>query len=487
MSYPSLMFLSEPSGVQMRADAFEDLKLTLLVSEPVIESMRDMCTREDILARQELFRALEHDETRACAARLSACMGELYRFYDAYMDSTNEDERRVIFVGLMKAAVDFTEQAAAFQAGGFFYERFHAFFAEEIERPEYKTLSADIQAVFPHIAQLQHAGFVVNGDDLRITTALGQPYEVRLVECARNLGMENVPDPRSFSRPMTGAIIDAIAALYPEAFEHLDEFYDQYIDFFNEDIMRYYRELSFYIELSQIFARIRKSGIPVCYPKILDEKRVEVHEAYDVTLLAKNEANIIPNDIQFSTAEPFFYLTGANGGGKTTYLRAVGAVTVFFLTGCPIAARSAAFYPLQKVLTHFPRDERFDSGGRFQNENALVNEILEEENGESLVLLNETYSATSEELAVPLTVALAERLYKSGSFGIYITHQHGVGQTSIPFLNVVVDSNDENRRTYKIARRQGAQGSLALDILKKYGLDRDALYARFAGGEGEKA
>ena len=91
MSYPSLMFLSEPSGVQMRADAFEELKLTLLVSEPVIESMRDMCTREDILARQELFRALEHDETRACAARLSACMGELYRFYDAYMDSTNED------------------------------------------------------------------------------------------------------------------------------------------------------------------------------------------------------------------------------------------------------------------------------------------------------------------------------------------------------------------------------------------------------------
>ena len=490
MSYPSLMFLSEPTGTRMRADAFEDLKLTLLVSAPVIESMLDMCTPEDILARQELFRALEDDETRREATELSAQMDELYRFYDAYIDSNNEDERRVIFVGLMKAAVCFTELAAKFRAAGVFYERFHEFFEEEIARPEYKTLAEDIDTVFPHIGELQRAGFTVNGDDLRITSGLGQPYEERLVECAKNLGMTEISSARSFSRPLTGTIIDALAALYPDSFEFLDDFYEKYIDFFNEDIMRYYRELSFYIELSHVFARIRANGIPVCYPSICEDKRIDVREAYDVTLLAKDELNIIPNDIHFSTEEPFFYLTGANGGGKTTYLRAVGAVTVFFLTGCPIAARSAEFYPLKKVLTHFPRDERFDSGGRFQNENALVNEILDEEDGQSLVLLNETYSATSEELAVPLTVALAERLYGSGSFGIYITHQHGVGETKIPFLNVVVDADDSNRRTYKIARRQGAQGSLALDILKKYKLDRDALTERFGEAEekeGEKA
>ena len=487
MSYPSLMFLSEPSGARMRADAFEDLKLTLLVSPPVIESMRDMCAQEDILARQELFRALEDDEVRAEATELSEQMSELYRFYDAYIDSNNEDERRVIFVGLMKAAVGFTELAAKFKASGVFYERFHEFFEEEIARPEYKVLAQEIDEVFPHVGELQHAGFIVNGDDLRITSALGEPYEKRLVECAKNLGMTEISAARSFSRPLTGTIIDAIAALYPDSFEYLDAFYEKYIDFFNEDIMRYYRELSFYIELSHVFARIRKNGIPVCYPTVCEEKKIDVREAYDVTLLAKDETNIIPNDIQFNTDEPFFYLTGANGGGKTTYLRAVGAVTVFFLTGCPIAARKAEFYPLKKVLTHFPRDERFDSGGRFQNENALVNEILDEEDGQSLVLLNETYSATSEELAVPLTVALAERLYSSGSFGIYITHQHGVGDTQIPFLNVVVDADDSNRRTYKIAKRQGAQGSLALDILKKYGLDRGALTARFASDPEEEA
>ena len=158
MSYPSLMFLSEPSGARMRADAFEDLKLTLLVSPPVVESMRDMCAPEDILARQELFRALEDDEVRAEATELSAQMSELYRFYDAYIDSNNEDERRVIFVGLMKAAVVFTELAAKFRASGVFYDRFHEFFEEEIARPEYKVLA-------------QEFGFTVD----------------RVVECAREL------------------------------------------------------------------------------------------------------------------------------------------------------------------------------------------------------------------------------------------------------------------------------------------------------------
>ena len=57
-----------------------------------------------------------------------------------------------------------------------------------------------------------------------------------------------------------------------------------------------------------------------------------------------------------------------------------------------------------------------------------------------------------------------------------------MGETEIPFLNVVVDRDNANRRTYKITRQQGNLGSMALDILKKYKLDRNSLEARFGGG-----
>lgn len=62
---------------------------------------------------------------------------------------------------------------------------------------------------------------------------------------------------------------------------------------------------------------IAEAGIPLTYPELSDERGIHVTEAYDVSLLAKNEKHIVPNDIEFTDAEPFYYLTGANGGGKT--------------------------------------------------------------------------------------------------------------------------------------------------------------------------
>ena len=93
--------------------------------------------------------------------------------------------------------------------------------------------------------------------------------------------------------------------------------------------MIYRRELMFYLELSELFDKVRSAGIPLVYPAISGDKRIEVKNSYDITLLAKEERFIVPNDISFSPEEPFYYLTGANGGGKTTYLRAVGAMAVF--------------------------------------------------------------------------------------------------------------------------------------------------------------
>ena len=98
-----------------------------------------------------------------------------------------------------------------------------------------------------------------------------------------------------------------------------------------------------------------------------------------------------------------------------------------------------------------------------------------------------TYSTTNEELAVRSTLELTEKLKDSGSFTLYITHQHGLEAAEVPFLSVIVDQDDQNRRTYRIARRQEAEGSYAADILHRYGLDEDALARRFTGNGGTEA
>ena len=49
----------------------------------------------------------------------------------------------------------------------------------------------------------------------------------------------------------------------------------------------------------------------------------------------------------------------------------------------------------------------------------------------------------------------------------------------IPYLNVLIDRSDANRRTYKIARQKSTGGSYAKDILARLGLTEEALTARF--------
>ena len=50
-----------------------------------------------------------------------------------------------------------------------------------------------------------------------------------------------------------------------------------------------------------------------------------------------------------------------------------------------------------------------------------------------------------------------------------------------------MDQDDQNRRTYRIARRLEAEGSYAADILRRYGLDEESLSRRFGGNGGAEA
>ena len=154
---------------------------------------------------------------------------------------------------------------------------------------------------------------------------------------------------------------------------------------------------------------------------------------------------------------------------------------------CPLPCVSASIGDISSVFTHFPRDERFDGSGRFVEENNRVQTILREMDGNSVVLLNETYSTTNEENAVFMTEKLANELYGKRIFGLYITHQHGLSESEIPYLNVLIDVNDENRRTFKIAKQKSVGGSYARDILIRCGLTVEALEERFGkldAGEG---
>ena len=485
MGYPSLLFSGNASGHTVAASVFEDVKLNLFFSKEAIDAMRVLCPSGDIPVRQSLVRyLLENQGCRDSFSRLAEITAHIHHLREALADVKCENERHYFYVCMMASVADFYNKAASGEnTGGLLLQRFTEWFRNACSETKWRDMAQEALELREKAVMAQKMSFRTAGENLWLRLEYEESYVERLQKCAEDLGLPPTSPSSDTVIRLDARMVNALARLHPEDFLAFKAFYGKYSQAFDESILSYRYELNFYLEAVKLLDRIRSAGLPLCWPALSQKKQISINGLRDVSLLHK-ETDIVPNDAEFSEEEPFFFLTGANGGGKTTFLRSLAIAVLLFLSGCPICADRAAIWPPENVFTHFPQDERFEADGRFADEQRRVKEILDHHNGNSLILLNETYSTTNEELAVTCTLDLAKKLKNSGSFVLYITHQHGLEAADVPFLSVIVDEGDDNRRTFRIARRKEATGSYAADILRRYGLDRQGLAHRFANGEG---
>ncbi len=473
------MYRSEPKLNATELSVFEDLQLLNFIPQAVAKSMKIPCEPDNIEARQALFLALSEENAREKFRSLLEIAQDLKLYDGIYSSPRCDEERNAAFLSLMQSEREFASKASRASFGDSLSVRFSNAFSKELEGEKYKAMSNELDRLCPMLEKSLSVLFKIHGQETKIGGEGEETYISKIEKCAEKLGIDIPSVASTEPRRLSPDIIKSIASQNKELFSYLSDFHGKYSELYFRQITFYYKELRFYLTVCDFTDRIKKAGIPLTYPKMKEGRGISVKDAYDVSLLAKNVTNIIPNDIEFSEDEPFFYLTGANGGGKTTYLRTVGISALMFINGCPIPAREAEFGNLSGVFTHFPRDERFDGSGRFVEENGRVQRILDSMDGFSLVLLNETYSTTNEENAVAMTEKLANSLYEKKIFGLYITHQHSLAESDIPYLNVLIDRDDSNRRTFKIAKQKSTGGSFARDILIRYGLTPEALAERF--------
>ncbi|MGI6743526.1 MAG: MutS-related protein [Eubacteriales bacterium] len=482
VALPSLLFCKSSADCpKIDPEVFADVRLTSLLPPNTLDAVGYILGEEDIIARREIFSCLQDTGFRSRMSALKESAEEAGRFDEFYNAARSESERDIIFVSLMKAVLEFYRLASALGGDGVLLSRFNDFFSTQVNMSWFRETSDSLEKTYPLVTSVLYNRIclMTKGENIRVRDKGKRSYLSIISQCAENLGLEKPSRQPTPPAPLSINIIEGIVKAAPDEFAAFSEFRKSRMPFYDRTLLSYISQLGFYLGFVSVFDRVTAAGIPLIFPMISDEKKFMIKDAYDITLLAKDSLKIVPNDVIFTEKEPFFYLTGANGGGKTTYLRAVGVAALMFSIGCPVACEKAEISIPGGIFTHFPRDERFDSSGRFNDEQNRVDRILEKADGRSIVLLNETYSATSEDRAVTLTAALGARLFKTGVFGLYITHQHGISQTKVPYLNVIVDVAANNRRTYKVERRRADKSSYARDILEKYKLTREHLGERF--------
>ena len=294
-------------------------------------------------------------------------------------------------------------------------------------------------------------------------------------------------------------VIDAYGAVYPDVLEPAGRLVTEYGAYLEEelsmaDVLLYWQEMQFCREAALYTKRMEEMGYTMCLPQVAGERCIRLKDLRDVSLARREMRgeDVVPNEVQMAERDGshFFFVTGANGGGKTTYLRSLGIAVLFFLAGCPVAARGGEIWPFSRLCTHFPSAENFEDTGRFVDEVRRAEEIRKLADRDTVALFNETFSGTDEQKSEEYSRRLADDMYAYGTFGLYVTHIHTLTHGKIPTLAAVVDEEDGNRRTYRIRRMDGTDSSFAEDILKKYRLTEEGLAERLArmrsvSGKGE--
>ncbi len=196
-------------------------------------------------------------------------------------------------------------------------------------------------------------------------------------------------------------------------------------------------ELVLFLGATALARQWRARGLPVCVAEVGAEWTAR--DAYHPVLAEQlPPGHLVPNAVEFGPAGSVWVLTGPNRGGKTTYLRTVGAVQVLGQCGLPVPAAACRLSLADQVLTHFSGPELGQTGrGRLDEEAAQLAEIFARCTPASLVLLNEALAGTSAAEGVALAQDVLGGFRALGARVVYATHLHELAARA-PTINAAV-------------------------------------------------
>jgi DNA mismatch repair ATPase MutS len=286
---------------------------------------------------------------------------------------------------------------------------------------------------------------------------------------------------RASSDKVENAILGMVARIYKETFDDLAVFCKKYSDFFDRAIIRFSREVQFYISWHETIKELKDAGLPFCYPKVTHSlDRVYGYDVFNMVIARDEASKIVLNDYELNVPERIIVITGPNQGGKTTFARAFAQTHYIGSLGLPVPGREAELFLFDKILTHFGREEDIETqNGQLRDDLLRLRNLLDQATPRSLIIVNEVFASTTLSDAIVLGEHMMDKLVKLGAPVICVTFidemaQHGAETVS---MVGVVNQEDPGARTYKIVRRPPDGRAYAESIAGKYKLT----YAQLSG------
>ena len=233
-------------------------------------------------------------------------------------------------------------------------------------------------------------------------------------------------------------------------------------------------ELAFYIGCLNLQGQLAQRGEPLSFPRPLapGERKHAFHGLYDVCLALTMEQGIVGNDVSAS-GKDLVLITGANQGGKSTFLRSIGLAQVMMQCGMFVPAESFCANVCESLFTHYKRKEDASmNSGKLDEELSRMSGIVDTITSNSMVLLNESFAATNEREGSEIARQIMCALLEKGIKVFFVTHLY-------EFAHSFYDKNMENAlflraerqtdgiRTFKLLEGEPLQTSYGEDVYHK--------------------
>ncbi|MCR4771521.1 MAG: hypothetical protein K5855_04345 [Oscillospiraceae bacterium] len=231
-------------------------------------------------------------------------------------------------------------------------------------------------------------------------------------------------------------------------------------------------ELAFYVGCLNLYDALTQLGMPVCIPTPLpaESSHREWSGLYDISLaLLKNE-KVGSNRLE-GHDKRLYIITGANQGGKSTFLRSFGQATL--MTQCGMFASGDSFVaPVRlNIFSHFRKEEDSDMNhGKFDEELTRLDRITDRLTRDSLIIFNEAFAATNEREGSEICRQVIRALVEAGVEVFTVTHLYSYAASELDNPEAVflrAERLESGERTFRIVPGEPFVTAFGEDLYKK--------------------
>ena len=230
-------------------------------------------------------------------------------------------------------------------------------------------------------------------------------------------------------------------------------------------------EMAFYYGSVHLMNRLKELSLPLTMPdpKPMGTRDTHYEDLYELSMAIYVQKRPIGNRLSIKD-NLILLITGANQGGKSTFLRSFGIAQVLMQCGMavPAAYFSAPLRP--QIFTHFTRreDEQLNSG-RLREELKRMSAMVDAAVSDSLFLLNESFASTTEKEGTQIAKDILQAFYEKGITTYMVTHlfllAEALYEKKMPGITfLTAERKADGKKTYHMLEGKPEHTSYGMDL-----------------------